>query len=175
MKKLLKIILCTLGLLFVVICCESPVESDSSDTCYYYDEYGIHSYPCSGSNYGGGGYNGGGPKIDSSVIIVIQLPDTAKNYRYGFFFMTDTTTYECNYVIEGKCDDRRRFYVYSTSIPEGEFYLAVLVSKTQIHPIKFTPESGDYLGWYGGEGIYPGIKCSFEYPNAYLIYTMEVP
>ena len=178
MKKLLKIIICTLGLLFVVICCESPVNSDGSSSgglCSYIGQDGlIHHYVC-GSNYGGGAYSGGETKKDSNVVIVIQLPDTAKNWRYGLFFITDTTTYECNYVIEGKCDDRRRFYVYSFNIPKGEFYLAVLVSETQTHPIKFTPESGDYLGWYGGEGIRPGIKCSFVYPNAYLIYTIEVP
>ena len=174
MKQSLKIIVCTLGILFVVTCCESPISSGSDGLCSYMGEDGqIHHYVC-GSNYGGGGYSGGGINIDSTVVIVIQLPDTAKNWRYGLFFITDTTTFECSNIIEGKCDDRRRFYVYSSSIPEGEFYLAVLVSETQTPPIKFTPHSGDYLGWYGGEGIYPGIKSSFEYPNAYLIYVLEV-
>jgi hypothetical protein len=175
MKQELGIIACVLGLLFIVNSCESPVDSSSDDLCYYIGEYGeIHRYPCGGSNYGGGGYSGGGTNIDSNVVIVIQLPDTAKNWCYGLFFITDTTTYECKYLIEGKCNDRRRFYVYSSSIPEGEFYLAVLVSSTQTPPIKFTPQLGNYLGWYGGEGIYPAIKSSFEYPNAYLIYVWQI-
>lgn len=173
MKNIIKKIALSIGMLLIVTSCESPIDSGSDGLCYFIGEYGLQRRSCD-SNYGGGGYSGGETKKDSNVVIVIQIPDTVKNQRYGLFFITDTTTYECNYVIEGKCDDRTRFYVYSSSIPEGEFYLAVLISKTQSPPIKFTPESGDYLGWYGGEGIYPGIKCSFEYPNAYLIYVMEV-
>ena len=174
MKKLLKIIVCMLGLLFVVICCESPVESDSSDTCYYYDKYGIHSYPCSRSNYGGGGYNGGGTNNSGPVRILIHLPDTAKGCAYGIFFITDTMTNECDYIVRGVCGEKVSFAVYTYNVPKSASYMAVFVSKTQQPPINFEPVAGDYLGWYGGVGTYAGVNSAYQYPNIYSVFLSEV-
>lgn len=167
MKELIKKIVLSIGILMIVTYCESPVDSGSDDFCYYIGEDGqVHRYVC-GSNYGGGGYDYKRP-----FRIAISLPDTALNCAYGVFFIKDTTTYEYDYAIRGKCGNGTVFSVYSDVSYCS--YLAVLVSKTQENPINFEPATGDYLGWYGGNGIYPGINCSYEYPNIYSVYLKEV-
>ncbi len=169
MKPKLKIIVCLLATVFVITCCDTPVGSESDGLCYYIGEDGqIHRYVCNNSSNGGGGTYNSGP-----IRVAVHLPDTAKNCFYGVFFITDITTYNCIHVVRGKCDERTYFFVYSSPV-DSICYLAVLVSKTQKSPIKFTPAKGDFLGWYGGQGIYPGEKCYYAYPDIPQVYLEEV-
>ena len=169
MGRILKNIVLSFLILFLFIGCESPTDSDSDGLCYYIGETGeIHYYPCGGSGYGGdGNYEG------KSFRIAVALPDTVQNCAYGVFFFADTITYECLQIIKGNCPNSTVFDIYCNVSYYS--YLAILVSKTQNHPIQFQPKTGDYLGWYMGDGIYPGIKSSYDYPNIYAVYLYEVP
>lgn len=174
MKRRLTI--CTLIILSIYIssgCNYNPVAPDSgSDMCWRFGTDGqIHYYMCHSSGSGGGGHINN----DYTARITVILPDTAFNKPYGVFFISDTLTYEAIHEEHGLCTNDTIFRVYCGNVPADSFYLAVLVAPDQQYPIKFEPKTGDYLGWYKGKGIYPGVKHIHEAYQYYSVYLEKIP
>jgi len=175
MKLVIKIYILLLASIYILSGCSNPVEPvPDSEMCWFIGPDGLtHYYRCDRGGIGGGG--SGYSDDDKIITVLVNLPDTTVDKYYGVFFITDTLTLDVGDERQGRCPNDTHFSVYCSSITLDSFYMAVLVSQNQEYPVKFEPQSGDYLGWYKGNGIYPGEKSTIDSSLNCSVYLAKIP
>jgi len=89
----------------------------------------------------GNGNNNGTPEYDLTIKIHTNGGWTNP---YGVFLVDKDGNVKWSSKIESGVQG---FHFYK-NIPSGSYYLAVLSTPNQSHPIEFDTQNGDYLGWY---------------------------